>query len=226
MEQITLKKMREIVGWSNKDGDGIFSPGGAISNMYSIMAARYKFFPEVKTKGMAAVPNLVLFTSEHSHYSIKKAGAALGFGTDNVILIKCNERGKIIPADLEAKIIEAKQKGYVPLYVNATAGTTVYGAFDPIQEIADLCEKYNLWLHVDVSAVTHSVAQPTRWTRFCFVICLGLLPLPSGLSLHTTLAPLLSGSELAFTAGHTTGLCILWGSSTPLWPVAISWDSF
>ncbi|XP_009892866.1 PREDICTED: glutamate decarboxylase 1 [Charadrius vociferus] len=151
MEQITLRKMREIIGWSNKDGDGIFSPGGAISNMYSIMAARYKYFPEVKTKGMAAVPKLVLFTSEHSHYSIKKAGAALGFGTDNVILIKCNERGKIIPADLEAKILEAKQKGYVPLFVNATAGTTVYGAFDPIQEIADICEKYNLWLHVDAA---------------------------------------------------------------------------
>ncbi|XP_055428249.1 glutamate decarboxylase 1 isoform X7 [Bubalus kerabau] len=151
MEQITLKKMREIVGWSSKDGDGIFSPGGAISNMYSIMAARFKYFPEVKTKGMAAVPKLVLFTSEHSHYSIKKAGAALGFGTDNVILIKCNERGKIIPADLETKILEAKQKGYVPLYVNATAGTTVYGAFDPIQEIADICEKYNLWLHVDAA---------------------------------------------------------------------------
>ncbi|XP_019410189.1 PREDICTED: glutamate decarboxylase 1 [Crocodylus porosus] len=151
MEQITLRKMREIIGWSNKDGDGIFSPGGAISNMYSIMAARYKYFPEVKTKGMAAVPKLVLFTSEHSHYSIKKAGSALGFGTDNVILIKCNERGKIIPADLEAKILEAKEKGYVPLYVNATAGTTVYGAFDPIQEIADICEKYNLWLHVDAA---------------------------------------------------------------------------
>ncbi|OXB77974.1 UNVERIFIED_CONTAM: hypothetical protein H355_009545 [Colinus virginianus] len=151
MEQITLRKMREIIGWSNKDGDGIFSPGGAISNMYSIMAARYKYFPEVKTKGMAAVPKLVLFTSEHSHYSIKKAGAALGFGTDNVVLIKCNERGKIIPADLEAKILEAKQKGYVPLFVNATAGTTVYGAFDPIQEIADICEKYNLWLHVDAA---------------------------------------------------------------------------
>ncbi|KAJ6644684.1 hypothetical protein lerEdw1_013655 [Lerista edwardsae] len=111
MEQITLRKMREIIGWSNKDGDGIFSPGGAISNMYSIMAARYKYFPDVKTKGMAAVPKLVLFTSEHSHYSIKKAGSALGFGTENVILIKCNERGKIIPADLEAKILEAKQKG-------------------------------------------------------------------------------------------------------------------
>lgn len=45
----------------------------------------------------------------------------------------------------------------MPLFVNATAGSTVYGAFDPINEIADICEKYNLWLHVDVSN-TGSVA--------------------------------------------------------------------
>uniref|UniRef100_A0A669B5Y4 Glutamate decarboxylase 1b n=1 Tax=Oreochromis niloticus TaxID=8128 RepID=A0A669B5Y4_ORENI len=149
MEQLTLKKMREMIGWPNGEGDGLFSPGGAISNMYSVMIARYKYFPEVKTKGMSAAPRLVLFTSEHSHYSIKKAGAALGFGTDNVILLSTDERGRVIPADLEAKILDAKQKGYVPLFVNATAGSTVYGAFDPISEIADICEKYNLWLHVD-----------------------------------------------------------------------------
>ncbi|XP_028292044.1 glutamate decarboxylase 1-like [Gouania willdenowi] len=149
MEQLTLKKMREIVGWPDGEGDGIFSPGGAISNMYSVMIARYKFFPEVKTKGMTAAPRLILFTSEHSHYSIKKASAALGLGTENLILLKTDERGRVIPADLEAKVIEAKQKGSVPLFVNATAGTTVYGAFDPINEIADICEKYNIWLHVD-----------------------------------------------------------------------------
>ncbi len=39
--------------------------GGAISNMYSVMVARYKHYPEVKIKGMAAAPRLVLFTSEH-----------------------------------------------------------------------------------------------------------------------------------------------------------------
>uniref|UniRef100_A0A8C5NGH8 Glutamate decarboxylase 1-like n=1 Tax=Gouania willdenowi TaxID=441366 RepID=A0A8C5NGH8_GOUWI len=145
MEQLTLKKMREMIGWPNGEGDGLFSPGGAISNMYSVMIARYKYFPEVKTKGMSAAPRLVLFTSEHSHYSIKKAGAALGFGTENVILLSTDERGRVIPADLEAKIIDAKQKGCVPLFVNATGGSTVYGAFDPINEIADICEKYNLW---------------------------------------------------------------------------------
>uniref|UniRef100_A0A8C7RHZ9 Glutamate decarboxylase 1 n=1 Tax=Oncorhynchus mykiss TaxID=8022 RepID=A0A8C7RHZ9_ONCMY len=153
MEQLTLKKMREIIGWPDGEGDGIFSPGGAISNMYSVMTARYKFFPEVKTKGMTAAPRLVLFTSEHvsliHHYSIKKASAALGFGTENLILLSTDERGRVIPADLEAKVIDAKARGCVPMFVNATAGSTVYGAFDPIHEIADICEKYNMWLHVD-----------------------------------------------------------------------------
>lgn len=60
------------------------STGGAISNMYSVMIARYKYFPEVKTKGMSAAPRLVLFTSEHvrEHTTLPfryptKAGATL-----------------------------------------------------------------------------------------------------------------------------------------------------
>ncbi|KAK1345546.1 hypothetical protein QTO34_008004 [Cnephaeus nilssonii] len=66
--------------------------GGAISNMYAMLIARFKMFPEVKEKGMAAVPRLIAFTSEHSHFSLKKGAAALGIGTDSVILIKCDER--------------------------------------------------------------------------------------------------------------------------------------
>uniref|UniRef100_A0A8C7GNT9 Glutamate decarboxylase 1 n=1 Tax=Oncorhynchus kisutch TaxID=8019 RepID=A0A8C7GNT9_ONCKI len=145
MEQLTLKKMREIIGWPDGEGDGIFSPGGAISNMYSVMIARYKFFPEVKTKGMTAAPRLVLFTSEHSHYSIKKASAALGFGTENLILLSTDERF----VELHIHSHGVCLQGCVPMFVNATAGSTVYGAFDPIHEIADICEKYNMWLHVD-----------------------------------------------------------------------------
>ncbi|XP_067233504.1 glutamate decarboxylase 2 [Chanodichthys erythropterus] len=149
LEYVTLKKMREIIGWQDGRGDGIFSPGGAISNMYAMLLARYKMFPEVKEKGMSSVPRLVAFTSEHSHFSIKKGAAALGIGTESVICIKVDERGKMIPSDLERRIIEAKQKGYVPFFVSATAGTTVYGAFDPLIAISDICKKHDIWMHVD-----------------------------------------------------------------------------
>ncbi|KAM6456851.1 glutamate decarboxylase 1-like isoform 1-T1 [Liasis olivaceus] len=151
MEEILLKKMQEIIGWEERESDGIFSPGGSISNLYSVLVARYKRYPEVKTKGMAALPEIILFVSEHSHYSIKKAAAVVGIGMDNVIAIKCDERGKMIPSELEGNIIKVKRQGKIPLYVSATAGTTVYGAFDPLANIADICEKYNLWMHVDAA---------------------------------------------------------------------------
>ncbi|XP_042279589.1 acidic amino acid decarboxylase GADL1-like [Thunnus maccoyii] len=55
----------------------------------------------------------------------------------------------MIPSALEELIKAAKSEGALPFMVNATAGTTVLGAFDPIEEIADICEKHDLWLHVD-----------------------------------------------------------------------------
>lgn len=66
-------------------------------------------------------------------------------------MVPSDERGRIIPSKLEELILERKAKGHLPFFVNATAGTTVIGAFDPIPEIADICQRYKLWLHVDVS---------------------------------------------------------------------------
>jgi len=57
----------------------------------------------------------------------------------------------MIASDLDLKLSETKAKGYLPFFVSTTAGTTVLGAFDPIDDIADVCEKHGVWLHVDVS---------------------------------------------------------------------------
>uniref|UniRef100_A0A8C2PAX5 Glutamate decarboxylase 1 n=1 Tax=Capra hircus TaxID=9925 RepID=A0A8C2PAX5_CAPHI len=136
METVLLKKMCEIIGWRETEADGIFSPGGSISNLYGILVARYKQYPEIKARGMAVLPCIVLFVSEQGHYSIKKAAAALGIGTDNVIEVRCDERGKMIPAELEKNILQAQRKGQTPFCVVATAGSTVFGAFDPLHDIA------------------------------------------------------------------------------------------
>lgn len=75
----------------------------------------------------------------------------MGIGDDNCILIKADKNGKMDVNDLEIKINDAIEDGATPFLVTATAGTTVYGAFDPLVEIGDLCQKYNLWFHVDAA---------------------------------------------------------------------------
>ena len=56
----------------------------------------------------------------------------------------------MIPEDLENKILQVKKEDKIPFFVCATAGTTVLGAFDPINKIAEVCQEHDVWLHVDV----------------------------------------------------------------------------
>ncbi|XP_078543507.1 cysteine sulfinic acid decarboxylase isoform X2 [Lissotriton helveticus] len=149
MEEVVLKKLRQLVGWQT--GDGIFCPGGSISNMFAMNLARYHHFPASKQKGMKELPRLAVFTSSECHYSVMKGAAFLGIGTDGVFMVQADDRGKMIPAELEKQIQEAKSQGAVPFLVSATCGTTVLGAFDPISEIAEVCEKHGIWLHVDAA---------------------------------------------------------------------------
>ena len=54
--------------------------------------------------------------------------------------------------ELEKAIEETLADGGVPLMVSATCGTTVLAAYDPVDRMADICQKYKIWLHVDVSS--------------------------------------------------------------------------
>lgn len=97
------------------------------------------------------MPRLVLFTSEDAHYSITKMAAYMGIGSDNVYLIRTDTNGKMDVCHLVDEIERSVKEGAAPFMVSATAGTTVIGAFDPIEPIADICQKYKLWLHVDAA---------------------------------------------------------------------------
>jgi len=138
---------KDILGWEHSEG--IFAPGGSISNLYGLLVARHYYNPDVKKKGLYGAKRLAIFTSELSHYSIKKSAIVLGLGLDNIYLVEADKKGKMIPEDFENKVKEAISKGEEPFLCNATMGTTVFGAIDPIQEISVICKKYNIWLHVD-----------------------------------------------------------------------------
>ncbi|CAG5116712.1 unnamed protein product [Candidula unifasciata] len=149
MEEVIFTHMRNLIGW--QDVDAIFVPGGALSNLYGVLLARHHAMPEVKRAGLSGDKRPVVFTSEQSHFSIKRAAAILGIGTDNVVFVRCLGNGKMDLQDLHEKLRASQQAGAVPIMINATCGTTVLGAFDPLPELADLCEQYGIWLHLDAA---------------------------------------------------------------------------
>lgn len=75
----------------------------------------------------------------------------MGFGTRQVVKVATDENGKMKASSLLEAIHKVREEGREPFFVNATAGTTVFGAFDPLQEISEVCESEGLWMHVDVS---------------------------------------------------------------------------
>ena len=113
----------------------------------AMLMARDTTFQDVRKKGMHTP--ITVYTSEESHYSIPKNAAFCGIGRDQVRYIATDKKGKMIPQELICQIEEDINDGYVPSFLNLTAGTTVLGAFDSIEALLPIAIKYNIWTHVD-----------------------------------------------------------------------------
>ena len=150
IEKQTSKALASMFGLNGPYAGGVSQPGGSAANQSSIVIARNNMFPETKTDGYGN-KRFVLFTSAHGHYSLEKAAQMFGFGSNAVRTVLVDKQGCMQPKALDSMIEESKNAGETPFYVNATAGTTVLGSFDPLDQIAEVCRKHHLWLHVDGS---------------------------------------------------------------------------
>ncbi|KAL4991390.1 hypothetical protein BDW68DRAFT_185086 [Aspergillus falconensis] len=150
IEKHTGKQLAALFGLNGPRAGGISVQGGSASNTTSIIIARNNLYPSTKTDGNGDY-KFVLFTSAHGHYSIEKAGQMLGLGSSAVWSVPIDKEGRMIPSELEKLVQKALSESRTPFYVNATAGTTVMGSFDPFEDIAAICKKYNLWMHIDGS---------------------------------------------------------------------------
>jgi sulfinoalanine decarboxylase len=146
VEQVIIKEICSIIGY-NENASGTMSPGGSMSILMSMLMARDYFNKDIRNQGVKE--KITLYTSVESHYSIPKNASFIGVGRDNVRYIKTNDKGQMLACDLEEQIKKDIEAGNKPFYVNATIGTTVLSVIDSVDEIADVCEKYNVWLHAD-----------------------------------------------------------------------------
>lgn len=153
-------------------------PGGSSSNTLAVQTALSTAFPSFHNEGVfgvsqdlakrglrrsqtASACRPLIFTSEQSHYSLDKAAIACGLGLSSVVKVPCDGRGRMDPKALDSLLKAAfgddlndgaSPLGF-PFFVNATAGSTVMGSFDPLDEIAAVCQRqaHPVWLHVDAS---------------------------------------------------------------------------
>ena len=126
---------------------GTIPTGGSMSNFMAILMARDKYNEASRQTGLKT--NMIAYTSAESHYSIEKNAAFIGIGRENVRKIPANELGEMNVTLLKDAIQKDIEAGHAPFFVNATAGTTVLGAFDSIKEINEVCKEHDVWMHVD-----------------------------------------------------------------------------
>jgi len=142
VERLTIDWIRQILGF-NAEAGGLFVSGGSMANLAAIAAAR-----EAKD---SSSDRLRMYASSETHFSIAKAAALLGIGRQNVRNVAVDEHFRIRLDDLVAKITADLEAGYVPFCVIANAGTVNTGAVDPLAEIREVANRFQLWMHVDGS---------------------------------------------------------------------------
>ncbi len=146
VEKVILREVCNMIGWG-KNSDGTLAPGGSMTNFMSMLMARDRASHKVINQGVQQ--KMIVYTSKLSHYSIPKNATFCGIGRDNVRYIPTDKKGRILVDHLENMIEHDLSVGGLPIMINLTAGTTVLGAFDPIRPVSEICNKHNMWLHVD-----------------------------------------------------------------------------
>jgi len=161
IEKEILHKICDLIGYP-EDSDGTIAPGGSMTNFMAMLMARDAYNAGIKNEGISQ--KLTLYTSIESHYSIPKNAAFMGVGRAQVRYVETNEKGQMRSEKLEQMVADDLANGLHPFFVNATAGTTVLGAFDDLESVSRICKKFNLWLHAD-GAYCGGVIFSTKYKR-------------------------------------------------------------
>ncbi len=142
-----INLMNSYAGY--KFGDGIFVTGGSKANLVAMLSARNRVFPEGRFEGYDNNQKLKVFVNEHAHYSFETAANVLGIGSKNVVKILADKNGRLIPSELEKALAESVSRGERLFFVAAICATTLSGAYDPLDDMTEICERYSVWLHAD-----------------------------------------------------------------------------
>ena len=143
VEIVVLDWFKQFLGYPTTAA-GVVTGGGSEANLTALIVARENIPYDDR-------PRLILYASEHRHWSVDRAAKIVGLRPDQIRPLPCDADYRLRVDALEHAIADDERAGRLPWLVLANAGTTNTGSVDPLDALADLCAERRLWLHVDAA---------------------------------------------------------------------------
>ncbi|PYK22014.1 MAG: amino acid decarboxylase [Verrucomicrobia bacterium] len=152
LETIVVDWLRQWVGLPEQFG-GVVYDTASVGIMHALAVAREEAAPATRELGLTDrnLPRFRIYTSDQAHSAAEKAAIALGIGEENVVRIPSDNQFRMDVNSLGRSVAQDRQKGFHPTAVVATVGTTATASVDPIPDIAKICKKEKMWLHIDAA---------------------------------------------------------------------------
>ena len=146
LELVVLDWFRQWLGMPNGTG-GLLTSGGSGANLTAMIAARH----HVIQGDASRIAQLTVYASDQVHSSVTRAAWLAGVPRENVRSLATDDEFRLRLDGLRDALARDRAAGRIPLMVVASAGTTNTGSVDPLGDIATLCEREDVWLHVDAA---------------------------------------------------------------------------
>ena len=141
LERGVIRWLARTCGLPSTAG-GLFVSGGSMANLTALVAARHALLQD-QTDGAT------VYFSDQTHSSVERALRVIGVLPEQLRKLPSDKNFRLSIQSLREAIANDRAKGLRPFCVIANAGTTNTGATDPLNDLADLCAKEKLWLHID-----------------------------------------------------------------------------
>ncbi len=153
VEELMIEKLGGRIGWQPQSFSGLITHGGSLANLTALLTARNVVLGDAWERGLFAYADKppVLVAHAEAHYCMARAAGLLGLGTNQVVKAALDDRRRMDPEKLEQTLAKLRAEGTPIVAVVACGCATPVGAFDPLEAIADVCEKHEVWLHVDAA---------------------------------------------------------------------------
>ena len=146
LELVVLDWFRRWLGMPEGTG-GLLTSGGSAATLTATIAARHRAVGDDASR----IQHLTLYASEQAHSSVVRAAWIAGVPRTQVRAIPTDDELRLRMDTLTDAIAADRAAGRIPLMVVANAGSTNTGAVDPLDDLADLCEREGVWLHADAA---------------------------------------------------------------------------